>query len=161
MTAAPFCNACGARFESDDQFCANCGAGRPTTRPLEERSMSQEEPTRVSRWDRYQGPANDFGPGSRPYAHIAAGQQPAQVVDDGPGWLVAGLLALVLTVLLAVYLNSQQGEAIIRGQYTDTTIATGPTTSDIVADCLGSFVGLVVTLRAFFALLNIESALRR
>lgn len=31
MTAAPFCNACGARFEGEDRFCANCGAGRPIT----------------------------------------------------------------------------------------------------------------------------------
>lgn len=25
---APFCNACGTRFEGNDRFCAHCGSGR-------------------------------------------------------------------------------------------------------------------------------------
>lgn len=159
MTAAPFCNVCGARFEGDDRFCANCGAGRPMTRPIqqapvEEASLSEERPY-ASRWE-----ANQRSTNPRPYASIAPYQQPAVMVDDGPGWLIAVLVSAAFTVLVVVYLNNLQGEVIISGQFIGTMVSTGPTTTEIVGSAAGAFVGLVITLRGFFALLNIERSLR-
>lgn len=102
---------------------------------------------------------NDFGPERRPYAHIAADQQPGIVVDEGPGWTAAVLVAVIPAALIGVYVSSLRGEVTVPGRVIDTTVATGPTTEDIIASAVGSFVGLVLVLRALFALLNIERAL--
>lgn len=109
----------------------------------------------VSRCDRYEEPGN-----RRPYANIAPDQQPGRVVDEPLGWFPAILLSILPAILVAVYVGTQQTEIVITGSATGRTVTVGPTTADIIAAGVGSLVGLIITLRAFFALLNIERSLR-
>lgn len=154
MTAPPFCNACGARFENDDRFCANCGAGRPLTHPMQETAVSEVRPY-ASRWE-----ANERSTNPRPYTHIAPHQQLAAAVDEQFGWWLAIIGAILPAILIAVYLGTQRTDVPIPGSSTGRTVTIGTSDVDIVAAEKSAFLGFVIIRRGFFALLNIERSLR-